>query len=173
MHFRNFPHNFPIHRCALRSSSRCAKSQSLNSKIKIVFKFKDLKPSIPWRFPSLPFMFRDERLRTLQDETSMSPRDDSDDDILQKVVAAATVGTPYILNAPNVQEPPPHVNRPIPVPSCFHDERGEIHNLLIGGASRRTSPIISNVLPDFIKARPTIGGGESDGKRINILYSKA
>jgi hypothetical protein len=92
-----------------------------------------------------------------------------DDDVLQQVVAAATVGTPYILNAPNVKEPPPHVNRPVPVPSCFHDERGEIHNLLIAGSSSTSSPI-SSVLPDFIKTRPI--GGES-GKRINILYSKA
>lgn len=93
------------------------------------------------------------------------------DDVLQQVVAAATVGSPYILNAPNVKEPPPHVNRPVPVPSCFRDERGEIHNLLIGSGSSCSS--IDNVLPYFIQTKKPRGDDDDNGKRINILYSKA
>jgi hypothetical protein len=80
-------------------------------------------------------------------------------DLIQEAVAAATVGSPYILNSPNVQEAPPHVNRPdLPVPSCYSDERGEIQNLLIG-ASSSSSRISSS--------------SSGDGKRINILHSKA
>ena len=63
------------------------------------------------------------------------------DDIRSKVTAA-TVGTPYVLNSHDVSEAPARVNRPIPVPSIYQDERGEIHNFDIGN------------------------------KRINLLYSK-
>jgi len=63
------------------------------------------------------------------------------DDIHRKVTAA-TVGTPYVLNSQDVSEAPERVNRPVPVPSIYQDERGEIHNLNIGN------------------------------KRINLLYSK-
>jgi hypothetical protein len=112
----------------------------------------------------------------------MKPKASDDDvlllDDLQQIVAAATVGSKYILNAPNVKEAPAqHVNRPnIPVPSCYCDERGEIHNLLIGSSSSSSSSTsarspICTVLPDFIQTRSSRRGG--DGKRINILHSKA
>jgi hypothetical protein len=42
------------------------------------------------------------------------------------------VGSPDILSHSNVSDAPPNVNRQIPVPSIYRDERGEIHNLLIG-----------------------------------------
>jgi hypothetical protein len=42
------------------------------------------------------------------------------------------VGTPDILSHAHVSDAPPNVNQPVPVPSIYRDERGEIHNLKIG-----------------------------------------
>ena len=41
------------------------------------------------------------------------------------------VGTPAILHHPLVEEAPPRINRPVPVPSVYQDGRGEIHNFAI------------------------------------------
>lgn len=46
------------------------------------------------------------------------------------------VGSRHILQSQNVEEAPERVNRPVPVPSVYSDERGEIHNLLICGRRR-------------------------------------
>jgi hypothetical protein len=43
------------------------------------------------------------------------------------------VGTPDILSHSDVSEAPTSVNQPIPIPSIYRDERGEIHNFKIGG----------------------------------------
>lgn len=43
------------------------------------------------------------------------------------------VTTQDILTSSNVQPAPPSVNQAIPVPSVYQDERGEIHNLSVGG----------------------------------------
>lgn len=53
------------------------------------------------------------------------------------------VGTPDILSHPDISDAPPNVNQPIPVPSIYRDDRGEIHNMKIGV------------------------------KRLNLLYTKA
>jgi hypothetical protein len=42
------------------------------------------------------------------------------------------VGTPDILSHSDVSDAPVNVNQPVPVPSIYQDERGEIHNLKIG-----------------------------------------
>jgi hypothetical protein len=47
-------------------------------------------------------------------------------------VAAATVGTSYFLNSLDVTDAPERINQPIPVPSVYRDDRGEIHNFQIG-----------------------------------------
>jgi hypothetical protein len=48
-----------------------------------------------------------------------------------EVSIGSLVGTPDILSHLDVVEAPPNVNQPIPVPSIYRDERGEIHNLKI------------------------------------------
>ena len=55
---------------------------------------------------------------------------------------AHLVGKKAFCESPLVEDAPPTVNRPIPVPSVYCDGRGEIHNMLVGS------------------------------KRINILHSK-
>ena len=42
------------------------------------------------------------------------------------------VGTKDILQSAHVTEAPAHVNSPVPTPSIYVDERGEIHNFQIG-----------------------------------------
>ena len=59
------------------------------------------------------------------------------------------VGTPDLLRSRLVVDPPHRINQPVPVPSVYSDDRGEIHNFLIGK---------SNNFP---------------GQRINLLYTKA
>lgn len=43
------------------------------------------------------------------------------------------VGRKEILESTHVKEAPTRVNSPVPFPSVYVDERGEIHNFLIGG----------------------------------------
>jgi hypothetical protein len=54
------------------------------------------------------------------------------DQIPMHVQDGAMVGRSDILSSPNVTEAPPRINRPVPVPSVYKDERGEIHNFRIG-----------------------------------------
>ena len=44
---------------------------------------------------------------------------------------AEPVGKQEILQSPNVRAAPPTVNQPVPVPSIYQDERGEIHNFRV------------------------------------------
>ncbi|GKY99512.1 hypothetical protein MPSEU_000905400 [Mayamaea pseudoterrestris] len=63
------------------------------------------------------------------------------------------VGTPLILQSKYVAEAPERVNRPVPVPSFYSDDRGEIHNVCVG------------------QTKST--GSQRKGQRINLLYTKA
>ena len=59
------------------------------------------------------------------------------------------VGTPDLLHSRFVVDPPSRINQPVPVPSVYLDDRGEIHNFLIGK------------------------NDQFQGHRVNLLYTKA
>ena len=73
---------------------------------------------------------------------------------------AALVGTKELLHSPSVINAPAHVNKPVPAPSIYVDERGEIHNIRVGGKRMnllytrrgvmRSGDIHANIQHDFV-----------------------
>jgi hypothetical protein len=92
------------------------------------------------------------------------------------------VTTQDILTSSNVKAAPPSVNQTIPVPSVYQDERGEIHNLSVGGfrinllyteqGVMRSGDIHKNTQHDFIvKGRVEVWRMTKQGTQKTIHQS--
>jgi hypothetical protein len=92
-----------------------------------------------------------------------------------------SVGNERILKSPDVEAAPSNVNRPIPVPSVYIDERGEIHNFRIHDKrinliySRkgvmRSGDIHKNSQHDFVfSGKVEVKTLSSDGSTTSQLY---
>lgn len=92
-----------------------------------------------------------------------------------------SVGNESILKSPDVEAAPSNVNRPIPVPSVYTDERGEIHNFRIHDKrinllySRkgvmRSGDIHKNSQHDFVfSGKVVVKTLSSDGSTTSQLY---
>ncbi|CAB9523665.1 expressed unknown protein [Seminavis robusta] len=87
-----------------------------------------------------------------------------------------------LLESSNVTPAPPSVNRPIPVPSVYLDERGEIHNLQVGGLRinllsskkgvMRSGDIHQNTQHDFVvKGKVEVWKLTANGTQKTIYHS--